>query len=272
VPRDGEGPNTVGDARAVRVALDEESTGRLLRDVPGVFHTQVNDALLAVLGVVLASWTRSGSVLVDVEGHGREDVGADIDVSRTVGWFTSLYPVAVTGGTDLGAALRDTKERLRAVPRRGLGYGLLRHLTGWTPRFAAEVAFNYLGQTEQALTSAGAGAPAGTDTPLRARFRPADRSLGRSVPDEAARTHLIEINSQVAGGRLHMVWTYAAGIHRESTVLRLAQRYLAVMRDLIDQCLRADAGGHTPSDFPLAGLDQQALDAIRRRFETGGDT
>ncbi|MCW6008651.1 amino acid adenylation domain-containing protein [Micromonospora sp. CPCC 205371] len=257
LPRDGAGSNTVGNAREVRVSLDEEWTGRLLTELPAVFRTQVNDALLAVLGVVLSAWARSGSVLVDVEGHGREDVGSDVDVSRTVGWFTSIYPVALRGGGDLAGVLRKTKERLRGVPRRGLGYGVLRYLTGWTPRFAAEIGFNYLGQTEQALGSV-------------SRWRAADRSLGRSVPDDVERTHLIEVNSQVAGGRLHLVWTYAEGIHHRSTVEQLAERYVAVMRDLIDQCLRSGAGGYTPSDFPLAGLDQQALDAIRGRFETEG--
>ncbi|MCW6011137.1 AMP-binding protein, partial [Micromonospora sp. CPCC 205371] len=254
LPRDGAGSNTVGDAREVRVSLDEEWTGRLLTELPGVFRTQVNDVLLAVLGVVLCSWARSGPVLVDVEGHGREDVGPDVDVSRTVGWFTSIYPVALAAGGDLGAVLRETKERLRRVPRRGLGFGLLRYLTGWTPRHGAQVSFNHLGHLFQA-----------SDGPAVERFRPASWSMGRTESDRGERAYLIEINSRIVGGRLEMVWTYGPHVHSQSTVERLAERYLAVMRDLVEACLRPDAGGYTPSDFPLSGLDQAGVDLVAAR-------
>ncbi|MCW6009609.1 non-ribosomal peptide synthase/polyketide synthase, partial [Micromonospora sp. CPCC 205371] len=257
LPRDGDGLNTVGDARQVSVSLDEEWTRRLLRDVPGVFRTQVNDVLLAVLGVVLCSWARSGSVLVDVEGHGREDVGPDVDVSRTVAWFTSIYPVALAGGGDLGAVLRETKERLRGVPRRGLGYGILRYLTGWTPPSTADISFNYLGQSGMAPPASEARAQ-GAGTSLR----PTGWNLGRAESDRGERAYLIEINSQVAGGRLEMVWTYGPDTHDESTVELLAERYLAVMRDLVEYCLRPDVGGYTPSDFPLSGLDQAGVDLV----------
>ncbi len=129
LPRDHpEGGNDLASARILRASLDEERTSRLLHRVSGAYRTQINDVLLAPLGVVLGEWA-GRRVLVDLEGHGREDIGPDIDVSRTVGWFTSLYPLSLYGdGSDLGVLLKRTKERLREVPRHGHGYGVLRYL------------------------------------------------------------------------------------------------------------------------------------------------
>ncbi|MFJ6574294.1 amino acid adenylation domain-containing protein, partial [Streptomyces sp. NPDC091292] len=288
LPRDSDGPNRNASVRSLRLFVEAGPTERLLREVPAAYRTQINDVLLSVLGAVLTEWARTGSVVVDLEGHGREDVGADIDVSRTVGWFTSVHPVALTGtvGGDLGALLRRTKEYLRGVPRKGLGYGLLRHLTDWTPNGRAEVSFNYLGQTGQTgqtlqtgQTGQTARRPEAEDVEdaegtTRAthddsiRFRPTGRSLGESQSEDGTRAYLIEVNSQVAEGRLEMVWTYSAEVHDEATIAGLAERYVEVLGDLIDFCCRPGAGGHTPSDFPLARIDQSVLDRIAESLPT----
>ncbi|MDR3079579.1 MAG: amino acid adenylation domain-containing protein, partial [Streptomyces sp.] len=238
--------------------------------MPAAYRTQINDVLLSVLGAVFTEWTGARSVVVDVEGHGREDVGADIDVSRTVGWFTSVHPVELTGPTadgDLGALLSRTKEYLRGVPRKGLGYGLLRHLTDWTPQERTEVSFNSLGQSGRRPdddTTEGTRAQDGA-----VHFRPTGRSLGESQSEDGTRAYLIEVNSQVADGRLEMEWTYGAEVHDEATVGRLAQRYVDVLAELIEYCCRPEAGGHPPSDFPLAAqLDQATLDRVVRSLPT----
>jgi non-ribosomal peptide synthase protein (TIGR01720 family) len=256
VPRCRGGANVTGSARSVSAGFSKEQTSRLLYEVPGVFGTQINDVLLAGLGLVLTEWVNVSTVVVDVEGHGREDVGGGVDVSRTVGWFTSVYPVVLSGlaGGDLGTVLRAAKEYLRAVPRRGLGYGVLRYLTDWTPCATPDVAFNYLGQFGQETESPGG------------RFRPLPGSLGLPRSDEGERAHLIEINGRVADGRLTMVWSYSDQVHDEATVMRLAHRYIEVLGELIDYCCASATDGYTPSDFPLASLDQQALDAIQQRF------
>ena len=134
LPRDLGGDNTLDSARQVTVALGAGPTGRLLREVPAAYRTQVNDALLAALGTVLGRWAGAAQVAVDVESHGRhEDLGGPgTDLSRTAGWFTSVYPVLLDGpgGGGPGGSLLAAKRALRAVPRHGLGYGLLRHLAG----------------------------------------------------------------------------------------------------------------------------------------------
>ncbi|WP_344596106.1 amino acid adenylation domain-containing protein [Actinomadura vinacea] len=259
LPRDHDGVNSNALVREVRATLGQGQTERLLREVPGAFRTQINDVLLSVLGQVLTEWCRTPSVVVDLEGHGRADVGADIDVSRTVGWFMSMYPVVLSGqgDGDLGALLRRTKEYLRAVPRKGLGYGLLRYLPAWTPGPKAEVSFNYLGQTG-AQEAGGSGG----------RFRPSGPPLGEPEPGQAERPHLITVNSMVADGRLEMAWTYGGEMHDEATVGRLARRYIEVLGELIEYCCRPGVGGRTPSDFPLAGLDQDGVDLITGSLPT----
>ncbi|MFJ6574295.1 amino acid adenylation domain-containing protein, partial [Streptomyces sp. NPDC091292] len=270
----GGGGNPVSGARRVSVALGSGLTERLLREVPAAYRTQINDVLLSVLGAVLTEWVGTSSVVVDVEGHGREDVGAGIDVSRTVGWFTSVYPVVLGGlvDGDLGGLLRRTKEYLRGVPRKGLDYGLLRHLTDWTPEGQAEVSFNYLGQSAQQTdpdTDQRSGSGAGRVQDGRGgHFRRLPGSLGESEAPRNERPYLIDVNSQVSGGRLEMVWTYGAEVHDEATIAGLAQRYVEVLGDLIEYCCRPGVGGPTPSDFPLAVIDQAALDQVTARIPT----
>jgi len=177
----------------------------LLQTVPSVYHNRVDDALLSALARALAGWTGSPRLRVDLEGHGREPVfgddGADddaLDVSRTVGWFTTLYPVVLEAG-DTGPcdALVSAKERLRAVPGRGIGYGLLRFLgDGEAVRLlaaapAAEILFNYLGQLGQVDASS-------DESSL---FRASPASAGSARSRRAHRTHTLEIGGVVSPGR-----------------------------------------------------------------------
>ncbi|HEX8903950.1 MAG TPA: condensation domain-containing protein, partial [Longimicrobiaceae bacterium] len=169
-----------GDARTVEAELDEEATRALLTEVPPVYGTQVNDALLAALARVLAGWTGGSTVAVEMEGHGREELFDGVELSRTVGWFTSGFPVLLDAPAgDAGALLRAAKETLRAVPRRGVGFGALRWLAddaGLRARLAEipspEVVFNYLGQLgggDGDAWLAGARESAGPDHSPRAR-------------------------------------------------------------------------------------------------------
>jgi non-ribosomal peptide synthase protein (TIGR01720 family) len=254
MPRDRVGGNTLAAGREVRAVLDAESTSLLLSRVPSVSRLRVDEVLLTALGMVLSGWLGDGgSAVVDVESHGRHEEGPGIDLSRTVGWFTCLYPVALPGGAEPGRVLADTKEMLRQVPRHGLGYGLLRHLSGWRPPATAEVSFNYLGQA----------ATSHTDDD---RFRFAEGPRGQARSSEGERLHLVEILGRVADGRLSLLWSYSGEIHDEATISGLAHRYIEILGELIDHCCRPEGGGYTPSDFPLAGLDHAALDLIAQHF------
>ncbi|HYY15783.1 MAG TPA: condensation domain-containing protein, partial [Gammaproteobacteria bacterium] len=207
-------------------------------------------------------WTGAGSLLLDLEGHGREELFAEVDLSRTVGWFTSLFPVRLElGGEEPGEALKAVKEQLRRIPNKGLGYGVLRYLHPETQVRAAlqalpaaEVSFNYLGQLDQTLSES-------------SLFRPARESSGPPQSPLGRRPHLLEVNGWVAEGRLHLQWSYSERVHRRATVERLAQGFLEALEALIVHCQSPEAGGYTLSDFPLAQLDQDELDKAFEEVE-----
>jgi amino acid adenylation domain-containing protein/non-ribosomal peptide synthase protein (TIGR01720 family) len=255
------GRNSGAEARRVSVALSAEETQSLLQEVPAVYRTRIDDLLLTALARSLAG---PGEALrVHLEGHGREAIASGmggmygVDLSRTVGWFTSLYPVLVeAGGSDVGAALQSVKEHLRSIPGRGMGWGLLRFLR---PEIGAtleaslpEISFNYLGQLDAAL-------PAGS------LFAAATEDAGPNSSARVARNHLLDVGGAVSGGRLRVSWVYSEGLHRRSTIEAWAERFLSSLRELIAHCLsrsRRRLGGYTPTDFPLAKLGQSELDRL----------
>jgi amino acid adenylation domain-containing protein/non-ribosomal peptide synthase protein (TIGR01720 family) len=255
LPADGIGSNTIASTRSVTVWLDLEETKALLQEVPGVYRTQVNDVLLAALGRVLGRWAGRDLVLVDLEGHGREEILDDVDLSRTVGWFTTIFPVAldVSKARDWAATLKSVKEQLRAVPGRGLGYGVLRLLTetsGLADQAAPQVSFNYLGQFDWA---------SGEGDRL---FQAVHGGLGAEISPNATRAHLLDVVGIVEDKCLKFTWSYSEHLHHSSTIRVLADELLTALRGIIEHCARPDVGGRTPSDFPLARLDQAAVDRL----------
>ncbi|WP_236144696.1 condensation domain-containing protein [Nostoc sp. CMAA1605] len=250
--------NSVGSVADVSITLTQEETRALLQQVPSAYNTQINDVLLTALVQTSAQWTGNSTVLIDLEGHGREDVFADVDVSRTVGWFTSIFPVILQleNQNHLGAALKSIKEQLRAIPQRGLVYGILRYLSQDSEIRSqlaalplAEISFNYLGQFDQ-----------GTSKSVGWKF--ATESTGNERSLEGQRRHLLDINAWVVEGQLQVRWSYSSHIHQRSTVESLAQKYLQALLNLIEHCLSPTVGGYTPSDFPVANLNQDELDEI----------
>ncbi|MFD9885795.1 amino acid adenylation domain-containing protein, partial [Streptomyces alboflavus] len=246
---------TMADVRAVTVRLDRTHTDDLLRKVPAAYRTRIDDVLLTALGRTVADWTGRATVALALEGHGREDqLFDDVDLSRTVGWFTSLYPVALdVPDADWGTALKSVKEQLRAVPDRGIGHGALTRLAGDDRPAAAPapaVSFNYLGRFDWSADQGGAlvrGVPGG---------------LGGADAPDAARPHLLDVIARVEDGQLEITWHYSHTLHHEDTVARLADTMLTALTGIVAHCCRPDAGGRTPSDFPLARVDQAALDRV----------
>ncbi|AXQ55558.1 amino acid adenylation domain-containing protein [Streptomyces koyangensis] len=252
LPRESEEPNPVSGTREVTAGLDEETTTALLRDVPLAYRSEINDVLLAALAPVLTEWTGRGRVVIALEGHGREDLFEDEDLSRTVGWFTSYFPVALTASPAQGPGdlLRSVKEQLRAVPGRGLSYGALRYTAAvreLAEQPLPQLSFNYLGRF--------GGTRA--DGPLRSVS-----GIGLHQDPGSSRMHLIDVVCSVRDGRLEFTWSYGEGVHRRATVERLAHRMTERLTELVAHCAAPGVGGRTPSDFPLAGLDQETLDQL----------
>ncbi|HEY0738442.1 MAG TPA: amino acid adenylation domain-containing protein [Herpetosiphonaceae bacterium] len=255
LPRDAQDSSAIDTPQTVVITLDGEETRALLQDVPAAYRTEINDVLLAALALACEQWSGRPTLALDLRGHGREPIGEGIDLSRTVGWLTGIFPVALDlgGATEPAAALVAVKEQLRRIPNHGIGYGVLRYLSHdpiarrlrELPR--PEISFNYLGQFDQVLPEQTFGLAAEMVDPSSGLWSPG---------------YLLEIQGGVVGGQLRLAWKYDPSQHQRATIERLAQDFRAALRDLIAHCQSPDAGGYTPSDFPLANLNQQALDTI----------
>ena len=249
------GNNTIAEASTISVALSVEETKALLREVPKAYQTQINEVLLTALVRAFEQWTGNRSLLVDLEGHGREEIFNDLNLSRTVGWFTTIFPVLLDLGeaSGLGEALKVIKEQLRSVPNRGIGYGILRYLGSEIAQQQlqalpqAEIRFNYLGQSDEVFSSS-------------SMFAPAPVSSGLACSSRGNRSSVLDINGIVVKGQLRLDWTYSKVLHRQATVETFAQSFLGELRELIAHCVSPETGGYTPSDFPQAQLSQQELD------------
>ncbi len=273
--------DTAGTAGHLTLTLPADVTGALLTRVAAAFHGGINDVLLSALVVAAVDWGRrrgrggagGQAVLIDLEGHGREEIFGDVDLSRTVGWFTSLYPVrldaggvdlddALAGGPALGRAVKQIKEQLRAVPDHGLGYGLLRYLN---PRTAAELAgfaapplaFNYLGRFAAPSEADWAAAPEAG-------------ALGRGGDPAMPLAHALELNAFTLdgpdGATLTANWSFARALIGEEAVDDLARGWFAALEALVRHAATPDAGGRSPSDLPLVALAQGEIERLESRY------
>ncbi|GLZ35227.1 hypothetical protein Lesp02_74140 [Lentzea sp. NBRC 105346] len=237
--------DTAATVRSITVSLPADVSAALVSTTPASMYGGVNDVLLTGFAVALNEWrSRGDAVVLLLEGHGRdaEVFGADLDLSRTIGWFTNIHPVRIDPGvTDLATAAKAVKEQLRAVPSKGLGYGMLRHLDRTLDGPAPQILFNYLGRFDGGAT--GEWAPVG---PLREAVDPANPAMA------------LEVNAMVQDGVFTATLAWPSGILVQSEVDDLAERWMAVLTALTE----ADLAGHTPSDFPLVMLTQDDVDAL----------
>jgi non-ribosomal peptide synthase protein (TIGR01720 family) len=261
LPRDyKEGNNTAGSARTISLRLTAEQTQILLQEAPRTHRIQIEEVILAALARALCEWAGQPVVAVHVEGHGREDIQPEINLTRTVGWFTTLHPALLTIAQDANAEqqLRDIKEQLRAIPRRGLGFGVLRYVAKGPVREiltrvpTPEVSFNYLGNAALGRSEAFTSAP---ETP------------GATQSSEASRFHTFDVTAAIDNGRLLVIWTYSENLHSSTTVQRIAGRFQAAVEDYLT-CLESfPAAGPSPADFPLSGLDREQLESVLQQFK-----
>ncbi|HEV2989111.1 MAG TPA: amino acid adenylation domain-containing protein [Candidatus Angelobacter sp.] len=264
--------DTVGSTHQIALTLPPKVTAFLLNRVAAEFHARINDVLLTGLVLSILKWRHNrsdgSSVLIDMEGHGRESIFDGVDLSRTVGFFTTIFPVrldpgpldleeAWAGGEALGRALKAIKEQLRSIPDNGIGYGLLRYLNAETAPVLSrlpksQVDFNYLGRFPVAET---------------ADWTPAESFSGGLDP-EMAFHHPLQVDSMVleraSGPELTALWTWMPGIFSEKDVRLLADGWFHVLEALVQHSEQPGAGGLSPSDVPLVALSQSEID----RFES----
>ncbi|MFG3137268.1 amino acid adenylation domain-containing protein [Streptomyces sp. NPDC048211] len=283
--------DTADGTRTLVTHLPATWAQSLLTTAPSLFHAGVDDVLLTGLALAVCSW-RAGraapggtrpdgtAVLLDLEGHGREQIADHLDLSRTVGWFTSLYPVRLDPGPvdarDPGRfdaalverAVKRVKEQLRAVPDHGVGYGMLRHLDPATRPLLAtaaepQIGFNYLGRYVASPEPGDHAGDSDWDVVL-------DGGGPRSQDPDMPVHHVIDINAHTEdlpdGPRLVTRWTWPSDLLKEEDVGALADAFVRALRAIAEHAQRPDAGGYTPSDLPLVSLDQAQIDRLQNKW------
>ncbi|SFG29345.1 non-ribosomal peptide synthase domain TIGR01720/amino acid adenylation domain-containing protein [Novosphingobium sp. CF614] len=256
IPLDHEGHAAIrGDAETVSLRLDAPTTQALLTRAPAAYRTRIDTLLLAALNRTVARHWNLEAVSVHMEGHGREEgLFPDTDLSRSTGWFTSVYPVRFTASSaDWGGAIRHVKETLAAIPLGGLGFGMLRHLappdvqetldSGGLP----SLSFNYLGQFDNVVDG---------------NWRLAAEDCGSGTDAGAPLGAAITIDGQVAEGKLVLHMRYSRQQFEAATISALMRAYEAALHDLVAHCMTVTPGQATPSDFPLAEIDQRQIDTL----------
>ncbi|WP_416980594.1 amino acid adenylation domain-containing protein [Streptomyces sp. T028] len=270
-------------AQHLTAALPADLTSALLTAVPARHHAQINEVLLTGLALAVARWRErraqdaSHALLVDLEGHGREELDDSIDLSRTLGWFTSRFPVrldpgrvdlddAFAGGPATVTALGRIKEQLRALPDNGLGYGLLRHLNADTAAVLAgaaapQIGFNYLGRVGAGAAELGdGGSPSGwsSASDLRIPLLPADPGMPFG--------HSLEMNAvtreQADGPSLNVTYSWPAGLFGRADIQELADLWFEALRALADPGGGGVGSALTPDDLPSSGLTQPEIDEL----------
>jgi non-ribosomal peptide synthase protein (TIGR01720 family) len=267
--------DTYVSAGNLSVSLDVETTRMLLGEVPTAFHAGIHDILLIAFALACAEFLGTGGtpIGIDVEGHGRhDDLSPDVDLSRTVGWFTTKYPVAlavgglswaqvVAGEAGLGTLIKDTKEQLRALPD-PLSYGVLRYMNPEVDLGGSDpaIGFNYLGRAGAATEVSGDGWGICRDGLARL-------SVSSRLPMPLA--HTVELNAGTidtdTGPYLHAAWTWAPSALEEAQVSRLSRLWFDALAGICAH-VRSGGGGLTPSDLALAPLSQQQIDELERLY------
>ena len=251
-----EGQNTEATAKSITLSLTESESNALLKEAPRAYQTQVNELMITALARALHRFTGHPQLSIDLEGHGREDLFEDVDISRTVGWFTSSYPFAFNFNSTLSIdeLIKLVKETYRNIPRNGIGFGILRYLRGEKGLASSlpTIAFNYLGQFDQNQDEI-----LGTPVP----------PLGMERAEKNPRSHTLEIGGSVNHGVLTMHFSYSENQFKEDTIRNFAEIYMEELRSVINHCLSPDAGGYTISDFKEAGLDEDELNELFDELE-----
>ncbi|MFD6979035.1 plipastatin non-ribosomal peptide synthetase PpsA, partial [Bacillus subtilis] len=240
------------NSNAAAFVLSGDWTEKLLFETQQAYGTDANELLLTALGMALSEWTGHDQIVISTEGHGREGHVPNIDISRTVGWFTSIYPILLDMGISepfedqLAYRIKTTKDMLRRVPNKGTGYGLLTHI-GKLRHKEPEVSFNYLGQFSEEKEA---------DTFQLSYYQPRYEIAG-----EREREYELDINALITDGRLQVkaVYTQAFSKHSIECFMDRFHRHLI---ETIEHCSQKKAREKTLSDFSNKELTLSALSSI----------
>ncbi|WP_369546632.1 amino acid adenylation domain-containing protein [Bacillus velezensis] len=264
LPKDNEHETGLAEDReTIIVQWTEEETERLLKKSNRAYTTDINDLLLTGLGTAVHRWTGHEEIHVHLEGHGRESIFQDLDISRTVGWFTSQFPVflQIQADQDISQRIRTVKEQLRQIPQKGIGYGLMKYLSDhleapdWTGH--PEISFNYLGQFDQDFENGG--------------IEVSPYSGGKIASDRHPITYTLDINGMISDGRLSMGISYCGKQYRRETMETCADLLKSSLIQVIEHCAAQEHIHLTPSDISLKDITISELDQFVQQTQHIGD-
>ncbi|MET3038562.1 amino acid adenylation domain-containing protein, partial [Chryseobacterium sp. NRRL B-14859] len=242
-----------GDTRIFSFSLDKEATTLLQTECFRAYKTSLNDILLSCLSYSLGAYFGLDGVCFKMEGHGREVIGSGVDISRTVGWFTSVYPLVISfsEGESLLDHLIGVKEIVHRVPHKGIGYGILKHIKGLDYELKGDVLFNYLGDFGSGLHEEGGDHI----------FDFSRRLSGNDQSLDEDRDSVLEISGMIVGGELQLGISYSCGQYDSSTIEGLGSLYESYLLELIDVLSKEQAQYLTPVDLTYKGLSvSQVMD------------
>ncbi len=256
VPDFPDGENTEASAAVVSTVLDETETEYLLRGAHTVYNTQINDILLTALIKAFKIWSGHSRIWLAMEGHGREDIMEEVSLARTVGWFTSMYPVFLdlSQMSETGKSIIAVKEQLRNIPNNGIGFGILKYLrSDFSEKLKAlqnpEIVFNYLGQFQP-------------DSEELSLFKPLAGFNDDERSPRSRRSYLLEISASIKGKNLLIDIMYSKNQFRTESIKKFLALYEGELIKLL-AFLKNDAGGvYTPSDFQDVDLNEEALEDL----------
>jgi non-ribosomal peptide synthase protein (TIGR01720 family) len=248
--------NNEGSSQLISTSLDQETTALLLQDIPKKLKVDVKDVLISALIIALQKWSLQQEVLIDIEGHGREDLFENINTSRTIGWFTTVFPVIfnINPQAELNDILLSVSNTLKSIPRKGIGHGLLRenkHENLLQKQTLSQVCFNYLGQIDTHKSDTEVGL-----------IKPLANNIGSTRSQACLRAFYLEVNAKVENGQLFINWSYSHNVHKAETIQSLASEFNQTLCKLLE----IDTGLATEEDeddlFDLADFESDELDAI----------
>jgi amino acid adenylation domain-containing protein/non-ribosomal peptide synthase protein (TIGR01720 family) len=251
----------IGDTGSQMFVLSEEETEALLTKVNNRFNTEINDVLLTALGLGLKQVFKADKIAIALEGHGRESLFEEINISRTVGWFTSFYPVVLdfSNQTNLARQLKEIKENIRQIPSKGVGYGILKHLTSKTEpsseasRLKPQISFNYLGQFDSDVSNSS--------------IEFAKESGGATISKENQKIFDLDVSGIISAGQLKITIRYSTKHFKAATIHQLLQGYQSSLKDIIKHCTADQKRELTPSDFTYKKLSIDALEKLNKEYD-----
>ncbi|MCY9181156.1 bacitracin non-ribosomal peptide synthetase BacA [Bacillus haynesii] len=248
--------DTFEHSTTLSIRIGPDVTANLLRNANKAYNTEINDILLTALIAAVRDITGENKLKVMMEGHGREDILDGVDITRTIGWFTTVYPVFIDLGEEkeISQNIKMVKETLRKIPNKGIGYGVLKYMTEELQKIQtqAPLSFNYFGEMNNDMN--------------RKVFSQSPFSPGESIGGKIERHCAIEMNAISLNGELTIYTTFNQDQYQTSAIEQLNQSFKENLEKIVDHCVGKDGSDMTPSDYGDVSLGLEELERIQNKY------